>query len=74
MTVRFSMRKLLQKAETEVTYLTAAVRRAPVKAAICQMEAARTVPERTIQTEAETHPMTKTIMMTAAKKNITNAF
>ena len=42
----------------------------PVKAAICQMEAARTVPERTIQTEAET----KTITMTAAKKNITNVF
>ena len=41
-----------------------------MKEAICQMEAVKTVPVRTIQTEVET----KTITMTAAKKNITNAF
>lgn len=44
-----------------------------MKEAICQMEAAKTVPVRTIQTEVEMRPMTMNIMMTAAEKNTINS-
>ena len=65
--------RLLQKAGTEAIYLTAAVRMVLMKEAICQMEAAKTVPVRTIQTEVEMRPMTMNIMMTAAEKNTINS-